>query len=107
MTELLLEALLETGVKTFKKKHRNEVWGRKIDRHEVVTIDGVDFRFWRELAVYSAGDCIRECIPEANVEVFLDGNDSVLSIEVDDMEEKKLVDFILKAFIVCKVDYKG
>lgn len=51
-TEDFIEHLISMGVKAFKKNDRHSVDGRRIDRHEVVTISGVDFRFWREVGVY-------------------------------------------------------
>lgn len=52
-TEDFIEHLISMGVKAFKKNDRHSVDGRRIDRHEVVTISGVDFRFWREVGVQS------------------------------------------------------
>ena len=51
-TEDLLEALISSGVKAYKKLNKNTPEGRKLNRHESVAIEGVEFTCWREYAVY-------------------------------------------------------
>lgn len=99
MTEHLIETLIEQGVKAYKKKHRGRLFGRRLDRHEPVKVEGVEqeFRYWKEMAVYFAGEYIKEHLPQAIVNVHIDGNNSNLEIEIDDVEEesinKDLLDF--------------
>lgn len=95
-TEDFIEHLISMGVKAFKKNDRHSVDGRRIDRHEVVTISGVDFRFWREVGVYFAGCYLLDQIPTLDVEVCLDGNDSTIKVELDD-EEQELLEQNLQA----------
>lgn len=97
-TEELLEKLIDQGIRAYKKNNRSKLWGRKLDRHETVTIDGMDFSCWKELAVYYAGDCIMDNLPNANVEVTLDGNNSTLFVEIDDSEQEKLDHFLTEFF---------
>lgn len=99
MTEHLIETLIEQGVKAYKKNHRGRLFGRRLDRHEPVKVEGVEqeFRYWKEMAVYFAGEYIKEHLPQAIVNVHIDGNNSNLEIEIDDVEEesinKDLLDF--------------
>lgn len=99
-TEEFIEHLISMSVKAYKKNERSNAWGRRIDRHEPVTIEGIDdveFSYWRELGVYFTADYILDHIPTANVEICLDGNDSYIGVEVDDEEqallESNLTDF--------------
>lgn len=92
MTEELIEKHIRYAMNRYKKKLRKIWFGGCIDRHEVAYVEGVDqpFRFWREVAVYFVGEYLLEVLPEAVVEVKIDGNDSSLYIEIDDMEEEKI-----------------
>lgn len=103
-TEDLLEALISSGVKAYKKLNKNTPEGRKLNRHESVTIEGVEFTCWREYAVYKTAEYISEIIPPEQVEVTLDGNNSVLKITCDDNEQqdinRKLYLFLKKEDII-------
>lgn len=103
-TEDLLEALISSGVKAYKKLNKNTPEGRKLNRHESVTIEGVEFTCWREYAVYKTAEYIAEIIPPEQVEVTLDGNNSVLKITCDDNEQqdinRKLYLFLKKENII-------
>jgi hypothetical protein len=91
-SEELIEKHIRYAVDRYKRKLRNTPWGRCIERHEVAYVDGVDqpFRFWREVAVYFVGEYLLEQLPEAEVGVCVDGNDSYLEISMDDLEEEKI-----------------
>lgn len=89
-TEDFIEHLISMGVKAYKKNDRKSWWGRKLDRHELIDVEGVKFKFWRELGVYFTAVYIMENIPTANVEVCLDGNDSTIYVELDDNEQALL-----------------
>lgn len=92
MTEQLIETLIDTGVKAYKRNNRDKLFGRMLDRHETAYVEGCiqPFRYWKEMAVYFAGDYRKEVLPDAIVEVTIDGNDSTLSIEIDDLESEKI-----------------
>lgn len=100
MTEQLIETLIEQGVKAYKKNHRGRLFGRRLDRHEPVKVDGVEqeFRYWKEMAVYFAGEYIKEHLPQAIVNVHIDGNDSTLEIEIDDDEEEAINNDLINFF---------
>lgn len=103
-TEDLIEELISSGIKAYKKLNKNTPEGRKLDRHENVTIEGVEFTYWREYAVYKTAEYISEIIPPKQVEVTLDGNDSVLTIICDEEEQleinRKLYLFLKKSSII-------
>lgn len=61
-----------------------------LDRHEPVEICGETFRTWRELAVYAMAEYIQEIMPNADVSVVMDGNNSTLSVSVDEEEQREL-----------------
>ena len=89
-TEDMIEAFIKAGVDAYKKLNKNSVEGRKLYRHEKVTIEGYEFTCWREYATYKMGEYIKDTLPDCNVEIVLDGNDSTLKIEVTDAEQEKL-----------------
>ena len=89
-TEDLIEELISSGAKAYKKLNKNTPEGRKLDRHESVAIEGVEFTCWREYAVYKTAEYISEVIPPKQIEVTLDGNDSVLTVICDDAEQQEI-----------------
>ena len=89
-TEEILESFIEEGARSYKKLSRNSPEGRKLTRKEPVEIDGVEFSCWREYAVYKAAEHISSILPGVPISVDLDGNDTVIKIEVDSKEEQKL-----------------
>ena len=89
-TEDLLEELISAGVKAYKKLNKNTPEGKKLNRHESVTIEGVEFTCWREYAVYKTAEYIAEIIPPEQVEVTLDGNSSVIEVTCDDKEQQEI-----------------
>lgn len=103
-TEDLLEGLISSGVKAYKKLNKNTSEGRKLNRHESVIIEGVEFTCWREYAVYKTAEYLSEVIPPKQVEVMLDGNNSVITITCDDKEQqeinRKLYLFLTKENII-------
>jgi len=89
-TEELIENFINAGVDAYKKNYRNSKQGRMLDRHEPVEICGETFRTWRKLAVYSMAEHIQEIMPNADVSVVMDGNNSTLSVSVDEEEQREL-----------------
>lgn len=89
-TEDLLEELISSGVRAYKKLNRNTKEGRKLSRHESVIIEGQEFTSWREYAVFKSAEYIADIIPPEQVEVTLDGNNSVITITCDNKEQQEI-----------------
>lgn len=89
-TEDLIEEFISAGVDAFKKNHRNSTQGIKLDRHEPVEINGVEFRCWRELAVYGMAEWLRDELPDSDIEVVMDGNNSTLIVSMDDEQQRNV-----------------
>ena len=89
-TEELIETYIQQGMCAYKKLNRNSPEGRKLERHEAVTIEGIEFSCWREYAVYKVAECIHDALPDVKLEVELDGNSSALMLEITEDEQKKL-----------------
>ena len=53
-TEDLLEALISSGVKAYKKLNKNTPEGRKLNRHENVTIEELVNKLTDEMLKYAA-----------------------------------------------------
>lgn len=88
-TEELIEVFISEGVDAYKKNSGDCLEARKLNRHEPVIVDGHEFRYWREYAVYRMAEYIGEIIGDS-VEVELNGNDSTIKVELDDAQQKKL-----------------
>lgn len=90
-TEDLIQAFFDAGrhafIKTTSKKS-SEV--RKLLRHESVEIEGNEYTCLQELVVVKTAEHIRNLIPDCNIEVELDGNDSTLYVTLSDEEKRKL-----------------
>ena len=89
-TEDLIEKFISEGVDAYKKNSRNCLEARRLNRHEPVEVDGYEFRYWREYVVYRMAEYIKGKLPDSDVEVELDGNDSMIRIGLDDSEQEKL-----------------
>ena len=96
-TEQLIEQLLDYGFKAFKRQGRGSKQAYALNNHQPVEIDGYTITCWRELTVMKTAYFLNETLPDAGVEFTLDGNNSSLSLEIDDMEEVKINE-ILKEF---------
>lgn len=85
--EELIDELKNRSYFKYKKMsygcRENMLLSRKIP----VNIDGVVFCGWNEYVSYKVCEYIKEKIPECNVDLFLNGNDTVIKIEVTDEEE--------------------
>lgn len=103
-TEDLLEELISAGVKAYKKLNKNTTEGRKLNRHESVIIEGMEFTCWKEYSIYKTAEYISKIIPPEQVEVTIDGNNSVITITCDDKEQQeinlKLYQFLKKENII-------
>lgn len=89
-TSELVESLIDAAMTSYKRNSRGASEARRLDRHEPVLIDGVEFRYWREYAVYKVAQHIAEMLPEAEVSTELDGNDSCITVAVSEQEQRKL-----------------
>lgn len=90
-TSDMIETFVSVGMKAFKKLYKDTAEGRKLDRHEAVVVNGNEFTYWREYTVYKMGEYIRDILPEADIIVELEGNDSTIRIEnVSDDDVQKL-----------------
>ena len=89
-TEEMIEMIIENGVKAYKKNSKGCKEFDMLNRHETVTIDGIDFNYWREYGVYKTAEYLKEKLPDSIINVNLDGNNSYLNIEMTDAETKKI-----------------
>jgi len=85
-TEDMIEKLIELSYTAYKKNSRGCVESRRLDRKQPVEIDGYTFSCWREYICYKVCEYIKLKIPEAVVDLELDGNDSVISLSMSDEE---------------------
>lgn len=94
-TEELVETFMQAGREALMKHTSNrcpEI--RKLIRKEPVMIDGNEYNCLQELVVYKVAEEIRNILPECEIEVILDGNDSTLSMALTDGEREKLTSFM-------------
>lgn len=89
-TEDLIEKFISAGIDAYKKGMRGAERGRRLDRHQPIEYDGVEFCYWREYTVYRMAEYIRDVLPDIEIEVELCGNESRLKIEVDDNRQQKI-----------------
>lgn len=86
----MIEKLLELSYIKYKKLSKGCIEGRKLDRKETVTIEGIDFSCWHEYVCYRVCRYIKEKVPDAVVQLEIAGNNSTVSVELNDGDEKKL-----------------
>lgn len=89
-TEEMIEKIIDGGVKAYKKNSKGCKEWDMLNRHETVTIDGVNFNYWREYGVYKTAEYIKDLVPDCQIEVVLDGNNSYVYLIIDDDEQKKI-----------------
>lgn len=80
----MIEKLIELAYPAYKKNSRGCVEARKLDRKEPVEIDGYTFSCWREYVCYKVCEYIKLKIPDAEIELELDGNDTTISVALND-----------------------
>lgn len=85
-TEDMIEKLIELCYPAYKKNSKDCIEARKLDRKEPVEIEGITFSCWREYICYKVCEYIKDKIPEADVELELNGNDSTISLSISDEE---------------------
>lgn len=89
-TEDMIENIIQLSLRAYKKNSRGCREAELLDQHKEVVIDGISFSYWREYAVYKVCEYLKEKCPEAEVECFLDGNNSSISINLDNLEQRDL-----------------
>jgi len=90
-TEEIIERFFAEGRHAFKvytAKRSPEI--RKLLRHEAVIIEGTEYTYLQELVVVKTAEYIRTILPNCDIEVILDGNDSTLILTLNDDEKRKL-----------------
>lgn len=100
----MIEEVIEAGVKAYRRNYKNVPEGIRLSRHEPVMLQGIEFTCWREYAVYKMGEYLIELCPEVKVEVELDGNNSIIKMEVTDEQQqevnRKLYTFLKEAKLI-------
>lgn len=89
-TEDLIEEYIQAGRKAFIKLYGNTKEGGKLSRKEKVIIQNHEFTCWREYTVFKMAEYIAEILPNAEIKVELDGNNTVLQINISNEEQQKL-----------------
>lgn len=89
-TEEIIEATIECAVKAYRKNSRGAKEAAKLDRHETVIINDIEFNYWREYGVYKTAEYIKERLPDCDITVNLDGNNSNIDLALSNEEERKL-----------------
>ncbi len=90
-TEDLIQSFLDAGRHAFSAytaKRSPEI--RKLLRHEKVIIDGNELSCLQELVVIKTAEHIRNILPDCDLEVELNGNESTLNVELTPEEKRKL-----------------
>lgn len=88
--EDFIEEIILKGIFAFKKIYKNCNEAKKLNRHESIVVDGYEFKYWREYAIYKIAQYISELSPTAKIEINLNGNESTLLLEVTPNEHKEL-----------------
>lgn len=86
----LIEEFIQVGMKAYKKNSKGSVEASRLDRHQPIVIDNVEFTCWREWTCYKMCEYLKDTIPDMYVECNLDGNDSNIVIEVTDEQQQVL-----------------
>lgn len=89
-TEEMVEIFLDKGAWAYKVLNRNTREGKRLYQHKPVEIEGHVFTCYREYSAFKMGEFLKDNLPEAEVVVTLDGNDSTIEITVSDEEQQKI-----------------
>ena len=93
----MVEEIIEYCAKTYRKRSKGCIEFDKLNRHEPVIIDDIEFCCWREYAVYKTAEYIRskcDCVVHCNLE----GNDSNIELEITD-EQQKILNVKMNEFL--------
>lgn len=89
-TEELIETFVDEGMRAFKKERRHSEQARRLDRHEPVVLGNTEVTCWHEFVLYKMSEWIKETLPNCHLEMDLDGNDSVIRLELSEAEQETL-----------------
>ena len=98
-TEQMIENVIQLSMKSYKKNSKGCREYNRLNRHESVIIDGIEFSYWREYAVYKVCEYLKEKAPNCSLECFLEGNNSYIKISIDTNEQRELNN---KMFVLLK-----
>lgn len=87
-TEDMLEGITMRVMKAYKRHSHDSKIGQKLNRHEVVDLDGTEVSYWREYTVYKMAEFVKDLDSSIKVDVYLDGNNSTLQLEMDDKQQQ-------------------
>lgn len=98
-----VEWIVAEGYKAVKKANQNTIEGRKLNRHEPIERYDLTFNCWKEFIIYKVAMQLQEWSPGLTLEVELAGNDTTLTIDWDNKEQRRmLTTAIYKFFEQCK-----
>ena len=89
-TEQMIQAIIDAAYPMYKRNSKGCVEAYKLDCKQPVDIDGITFTCWREYVCFKVAEYIKDKVPDCNLELQLDGNDTVIQVELDDDQQKKL-----------------
>lgn len=89
-TQDMVDQFLDLGYKAMLKHYRNCPEGIMLTRKEPIVIKDIEFHCWREYVVYLMAEYINDVVPDAEVEVELDGNESSLKLNMNCEQQRKL-----------------
>ena len=89
-TEEMIEEIIQVSYPFYKKHSKGCVEALKLDRKEEVEIDGTVFSCWREYVCYKVSEYIKDKVPECHVTLELNGNNTVIQVELNDEQQRKL-----------------
>lgn len=98
-TEDMIEKITDLSYRKYKKISKGCKEYDLLNRKIPVVIDGIEFTGWREYVCYKVCEFIKSKIPEAELELELNGNDSIIALEMNDEEKQKLNN---KLFVLIK-----
>lgn len=97
-TEDMINEILDFTYDAYRKASRGCPEADKLSRKVPVIIDGYEFSCWREYTTYKTAQYLHEKSPDTDIEVELDGNDSIIHITLDGNQQRDL-DKILYSFL--------
>lgn len=89
-TEDMIEELLDLAYKAYKNNSKGCEEYRRLNRKQPVVIDNIEFSCWREYVCYKVCEYIKLKIPNAHIDLELDGNDSTINLSLDEEESRIL-----------------
>lgn len=98
-TEDMIERIIDLSYRKYKKISKGCKEYDLLNRKIPVVMNGIEFTGWREYVCYKVCEFIKSKIPEAELELELNGNDSIIALEMNDEEKQKLNN---KLFVLIK-----